>query len=128
MFSTHPRAPLLILANRSQKMICSRSIFLKDQRDRFAIFDLFQRLTRSICSRSIFLKDQREQFDHGRPFLKIEKMKDRRSKIERSKDLIPNPVFTGIFSKRYNRYILCQRGIANVIPLWYSRYYSMTVV
>ena len=65
-----------------KKSIRSKSIFLKDGRNRFALFDLFQRSPSVIRSQTIFLNDRRERFNHDRSFLKIKKVK--RSKIERS--------------------------------------------
>ena len=88
-----------------KKSIRSQSIFLKDGRNRFALFDLFQRSPSVIRSRTIFLNDRRERFNHGRFFLKIKKVK--RSKIERSKDRILNPALSTVVSP------LCYRAIVS---------------
>ena len=55
--------------------------------------NLFKRLMRVIQSRSIFLKDQREWFDHGQSYLKIKKIE--RSKIKDRKiefPILPLPI------------------------------------
>ena len=68
------------------------SLFCKDWRDWIWL----------IHSRSLFFKDQRDWFAHGCSFLKINEMESltvalfsrlTRAKIERSKELIPNPAF-----------------------------------
>ena len=62
--------------------------------------NLFKRLMRVIQSRSIFLKDQREWFDHGQSYLKIKKIE--RSKIKDRKiefPILPLPILLYNLSK-----------------------------
>ena len=101
-----------------KKSIRSKSIFLKDGRNRFALFDLFQRSPSVIRSRTIFLNDRRERFNHGRFFLKIKKVK--RSKIERSKDRILNPELSTLVSPLREMHVtgLLWAGTLCVCIMW----------
>ena len=54
----------------------SRQSFLKIDGIELLTVNLIKRSMRAILSRSIFLEDRQEQFNHGRSFLKIEKIKD----------------------------------------------------
>ena len=61
-------------------------------------FRSFSKINGSDSILSIFFKDRRERFDHGRSFKKIQKIE--RSKIERSKDRIPNSAESNFFFKQ----------------------------